>query len=143
MYMLWMFGEQGFHFGGMIMDDRSGQLQAEFQESSRRTAELKVALDLAEGRVPCEGVPHYMLIEEAAHEVGQMVSRMAQQIHMNLLAARQVSVARCPACGGRCELVPKKRTVTSGDGAVELQELKGHCRSCRRDFFPDAGSAGI
>lgn len=138
-----MFGEQGFHFGDMIMDDRCEQLQAEFQESSRRTAELKVELDLAEGKVPREGVPHYNLIEDAAHEVGQMVSRMAQQIHMNLLAARQVSAARCPACGDRCDLVPKKRTVTSGDGAVELQELKGYCRSCRRDFFPDAGSAGI
>ena len=138
-----MFGEQGFHFGGLIMDDRSDQLQAEFQESSRRTAELKVALDLAEGKVPSQGVPHYILIEEAAHEVGQMVSRMAQQIHMNLLAARHVGVARCPECGCECHLESKKRSVVSGDGPVELQELKGHCLVCRRDFFPDAGSAGI
>lgn len=53
------------------MDDRLEQLQAEFQETSRRTAELKVELDLAQGKVPREGVPHYILIEEAAHEVGQ------------------------------------------------------------------------
>ena len=59
------------------MDDRLEQLQAEFQETSRRTAELKVELDLAQGKVPREGVPHYILIEEAAHEEGQMVSRMA------------------------------------------------------------------
>jgi uncharacterized protein with PIN domain len=127
----------------MIMDDRLEQLQAEFQETSRRTAELKVELDLAQGKVPREGVPHYILIEEAAHEVGQMVSRMAQEIHMDQLAARQVSVARCPECGSRCELVPKKRGITSGDGPVALQELKGHCSVCRRDFFPDAGSLGL
>ena len=125
------------------MDDRLEQLQAEFQETSRRTAELKVELDLAQGKVPREGVPHYILIEEAAHEVGQMVSRMAQEIHMDQLAARQVSVARCPECGSRCELVPKKWGITSGDGPVALQELKGHCSVCRRDFFPDAGSLGL
>ena len=125
------------------MDDRLEQLQAEFQETSRRTAELKVELDLAEGKVPREGVPHYILIEEAAHEVGQMVSRMAQEIHMDELAARQVSVARCPSCGCRCDLVPRKRVVTSSDGSVELQELKGHCSVCRRDFFPDAGRLGL
>ena len=125
------------------MDDRLEQLQAEFQETSRRTAEVKVELDLAQGKVPREGVPHYILIEEAAHEVGQMVSRMAQEIHMDQLAARQVSVARCPECGSRCVLVPKKRGITSGDGLVALQELKGHCSVCRRDFFPDAGSLGL
>jgi len=129
--------------GGMIMDDRFERLQAEFQESSRRTAELKVELDLAQGKVPREGVPHYTLIEEAAHEVGQMVSRMAQEIHMNELAARQVGVARCPECGCACHLESKKRAVTSGDGPVALQELKGHCNVCRRDFFPDAGSVGL
>ena len=125
------------------MDDRLEQLQAEFQETSRRTAELKVELDLAQGKVPREGVPHYILIEEAAHEVGQMVSRMAQEIHMDQLADRQVSVARCPECGSRCELDPKKRGITSGDGPVALHELKEHCSVCRRDFFPDAGSLGL
>ena len=124
------------------MDDRLQQLQAEFSQSSRRTAELKVELDYEQGVVERGGIPHYILIERAAHEVGQMVSRLAQEIHMGRLASAQPRRARCPGCGGGCELTPTKRRVTSIDGEVWLPELKGHCPTCRRDFFPAAGSLG-
>lgn len=112
------------------------ELRAELEASMRRSAELKVALDQAEGRVPKTGVPHYMLIENAAHEVGQLLSRMIQQRAVNELVASQLPVAKCPSCGTRCELKPTHREVLSGDGRVELQELVGHCPTCRRDFFP-------
>lgn len=125
------------------MDDRLEQLQAEFSQSSKRTAELKVELDYALGKIVPGSIPHYILIERAAHEVGQMVSRMAQEIHLSRLAGEQPPRARCPGCGGECELTPTKRSVTSIDGEVSLPEPKGHCRKCRRDFFPDAGTSGL
>jgi hypothetical protein len=125
------------------MEDRLEQLQADFSESSRRTAELKVELDYAQGTIVRGSIPHYVLIERAAHEVGQMISRMAQEIHMDRLASEQPLRAKCPGCGGGCELTPTKRRVTSIDGEVSLQELQGHCPKCRRDFFPDAGTVGL
>lgn len=112
------------------------ELQAELEATMRRSAELKVALDQAEGRLPKTGVPHYTLIENAAHEVGQLLSRMIQQQAVNELVAVHVPVAKCPGCGARCKLQPTHREVLSGDGRVELQELVGHCPACRRDFFP-------
>ena len=114
-----------------------------YVEALRRTAELRVQLDLAEGRVPVHGVPHYSVIEDSAHEAGQAVSRMAQQIHMNELTARHIGTATCPTCHTHCELEGVKREVVSGDGEVQLQELKGYCPSCRKAFFPDAGSIGV
>lgn len=125
------------------MDGRLRQLEEEFREASRRTAELKVQLDLASGKIASTGVPHYILIEQAAHEVGQEISRLAQQIHMRELVARELGAARCPGCQRRCPLELKRRTITSIDGPVELEELTGYCPSCRRAFFPSAGSAGF
>jgi hypothetical protein len=111
-------------------------LRKELEASMRRTAELKVELDQAEGRLPKSGVPHYTLIENAAHEVGQLVSRMIQQQAVNELVAACVPVSKCPTCATRCPLQPTQREVLSGDGRVKLQELVGHCPACRRDFFP-------
>ena len=118
------------------MDGGAVELRAEWEASIKRTAALKVELDQAEGRLPKTGVPHYMLIENAAHEVGQLLSRLVQQQTLNELVAGQPSVAKCPGCGTRCALEPTQREVLSGDGRVELQELVGHCPACRRDFFP-------
>jgi hypothetical protein len=50
---------------------------------------------------------------------------------------------RCPGCGTVCSLKPQKRKVKSIDGEVSLQEQKGRCPFCRRDFFPDAGRFGL
>jgi hypothetical protein len=33
--------------------------------------------------------------------------------------------------------------MTSVDGPFEMQELYGHCPSCRRDFFPSSGDPGV
>src|SRR6185503_14236476 len=95
-------------------------LRSELRVSLQRTIELQQALDIAEGRVPNTGVPHYSVIEEAAHRVGQEVSRLVQEKHMSELVARQSTRAKCPECGTRCDLKPKKRKVTSGDGPVQI-----------------------
>lgn len=118
------------------MDDRESRLRERFTELLRQTAEAKVALDRAGGRI--KGIPHYSVIEDAAHEVGQEVSRRVQQMHMRELLADQPSSAKCPKCGRQQPLKLKKRRVTSGDGPVELDELAGDCSHCRRAFFPSA-----
>lgn len=41
------------------MEDRLEQLQAEFSEASRRTAELKVELDYEQGVVERGSIPHF------------------------------------------------------------------------------------
>ena len=123
------------------MDDQRTLLREEYWRLLRKAAELKVSLDRAEGKI--QGVPHYSLIEETAHELGREVSRMVQSMHLNEVVAEYPQTARCPKCETRCTLKRKKRTVVSGDGPVELQEVVGHCPGCRRAFFPAKESAGV
>lgn len=125
------------------MEDRVKQLQAEISLASRRTAELQVELDYEQGKIVKGTIPHYILIERAAHKVGQRVARIAQQIHMDRLASEQPAHVKCPDCGSVCSTTTQRREVASIDGEVLLQEQKGRCPACRRDFFPDAGSLGI
>ncbi len=113
-------------------------LEAEYQKSLARAAELKVQLDRARGMVTEKVVPHYSVIEDAAHAAGMAFSRELQERHMRELSATHVGTARCPGCGERCAVDGAKRKVTSGDGPVELTEPKAHCTSCRRSFFPAA-----
>jgi hypothetical protein len=123
------------------MDDGNGRLREKLAKLLDEAAEAKVALDRAEGRI--KGVPHYSVIEDAAHEVGQQVSRLVQQMHMRELVANQSLSAKCPKCGRQQPLKLKTRRVTSGDGPVELAELAGDCSYCRRTFFPSTGNVGI
>jgi hypothetical protein len=123
------------------MDDGNSALRKKVAKLIREAAEAKVALDLAEGKI--KGVPHYSVIEDTAHELGCEVSRLVQQMHMAELVAHQSLSGKCPQCGGRHTLQPKRRTVTSGDGPVELVELVGDCTCCRRAFFPSAGDTGL
>ena len=88
------------------------------------------------------GVPHYSVIEGRAHELGKQLSREVQQRQMSELAASQATTAKCPGCGAVVGLEARQRDVKSVDGDAALQELVGHCRRCRRDFFPDARDAG-
>lgn len=118
------------------MDGARSTLRTEFELALKRVTQLKVELDQAEGRLPKTDIPHYSVIENAAHEVGQLLSRMVQQEILNELVAAQPPSAKCPTCKRRCSLEPRQRNVLSGDGRVDLQELTGHCPACRRDFFP-------
>ena len=53
------------------MEDRVEQLQRDISEASQRMAELQVELDYEQGKIVRGTIPHYILIERAAHEVGQ------------------------------------------------------------------------
>jgi len=46
--------------------------------------------------------------------------------------------APCPTCGRTCTLERRTREVTVRGGTASLNEPVGHCKRCRRDFFPSA-----
>ena len=46
--------------------------------------------------------------------------------------------APCPTCGKLCQLQRKPRPITVRGGTASLEEVVGHCSTCRRDFFPSA-----
>lgn len=123
------------------MDGEGLRLQKKLADLLREAAEVSVALDRANGTI--QGVPHYSVIEGRAHELGQQLSRQIQERQMAEIVAAQMTKATCPGCGGRRELVPTRRQVTSVDGDVSLRELKGYCPVCRKAFFPDPRDAGV
>jgi hypothetical protein len=123
------------------MDGTTASLKEKLDQLLRQAAEVAVALDQADGTIV--GVPHYSVIEARAHQLGQQLSRQVQARHMGRLTAGAASLAKCPACGTRCQTVPKRRTVRSVDGPLWVEEPVGHCPACRRDFFPPAGDLGL
>jgi hypothetical protein len=123
------------------MDGDPARLRKKLDDLLREAAEVSVALDRADGTI--QGVPHYSVIEGRAHALGRQLSRQIQQRQMAEIVAAQIPKASCPACGRRDEAITTKRTVTSLDGKIALQELEGYCPSCRRAFFPAAGDAGV
>lgn len=122
------------------MDESTARLKEKFEQLMKEAAAAAVALSRADGSI--KGVPHYSVIELHAHQLGRQLSCEIQQQQTIEVATEQTLRAKCPKCGTVCELAGCKRAVTSIDGAVEIQELKGYCRRCRRDFFPATGSIG-
>jgi hypothetical protein len=122
------------------MDGTAAKLKEKLDQLLREAAEVSVALDRADGTIV--GVPHYSVIEARAHELGQELSRRIQTRQMGTIAAQTADTAKCPECGTRCQLVRKKRRISSIDGALMVEEPAGHCPTCRRGFFPPPGSAG-
>jgi uncharacterized protein with PIN domain len=123
------------------MDDRQAALKEKLDHLLREAAEVEVELSRAEGAVV--GIPHYSVIESRAHELGRRLSRKVQQRQMGETAAAAPRMAKCPECKTACQLTENKRPMTSIDGVFEVQELKGHCPVCRRDFFPSSGNIGL
>jgi uncharacterized protein with PIN domain len=123
------------------MDDREKALREKLQRLVNEAAAAAVELDRANGTI--QGVPHYSVIELRAHELGQQLSREIQRRQMAETVAGHSSVARCPTCGARCDAKPKRRSVKSIDGSIELMELEASCPFCRRAFFPSAGENGL
>jgi len=118
------------------MDDRQTVLRKKLDVLLKEAAEVEVELSREEGAI--KGIPHYSVIESRSHELGCQLSREVQQRQMGETAARSAAKMKCPKCGSLCELHEKKRPMTSIDGPFQIQELKGHCPSCRRDFFPSS-----
>ena len=123
------------------MDGTTLDLREKLDMLIHQAAEASVALDRAEGRIV--GVPHYSVIELRAHELGRQLSRKVQALQMSSLAGGGNSTAKCPQCGARCDTAMKKRSVTSIDGSLTIEEPVNHCPACRRDFFPPPGGARL
>jgi hypothetical protein len=122
------------------MEDQRMLLEEKLSRLLSEVAEVEVELSRAEGAIV--GIPHYSVIESRAHQLGRRLSREVQQQQMTEAAVSAAPRAKCPTCGTVCELTAKKRRVTSIDGPLPIQELKGRCPSCRRDFFPASGDLG-
>ena len=82
-------------------------------------------------------------IERAASELGKQLSRETMEQASREVAADGPPQAPCPTCGAVCDVTPRRRTVKSIDGPIELTEAVADCRRCRRSFFPSADGAGI
>lgn len=123
------------------MEDRSGALREKLERLLKEAAEVEVELSQVEGAIV--GIPHYSVIESRAHQLGRQLSREVQQRQMGERSALESRRACCPGCGTSCELREHKRWLTSIDGPLEIQELKGRCPTCRRDFFPSSGGTGV
>jgi hypothetical protein len=123
------------------MDDRQTALEEKLNQLLREAAEVEVELSRRVGAIV--GIPHYSVIESRAHELGRRLSRKVQQRQMGETAAAAPRRAQCPACKTACQLTEKTRPLTSIDGVFEVQELKGRCPVCRRDFFPSSRDFGV
>ena len=122
------------------MDGREEQLREKLGRLLKETAEVSAELQKLDGTQP--EVPHYSLIEKAAHATGQELSRLIQQSRIREVALAGTPQAACPTCGDVCEAAHPRRTVKSIDGPVDVLEPKAHCPRCRRDFFPSTGPTG-
>jgi hypothetical protein len=118
------------------MDAQRTPLQEEKERLLERLAEIEVEQQRQAGMF--KAVPHYSVLEQAAHGLGQELSRVAQRRAAREVAAVSKSTSACPGCGQECSVAMSKRTVTSLDGPVEMIEPVAHCPACRRDFFPSA-----
>jgi hypothetical protein len=98
------------------------------------TARVSVKNDRLDGMI--QGVPRDSIIELHSYEVGRPLNREIQRRHMAAFVNIQVGGARCPALGTSLALEPAQCPVTSIDGAVDLQELEGYCRTISPVFFP-------
>jgi uncharacterized protein with PIN domain len=118
------------------MDGESAELRSKLDRLLDEAAAISVALSRADGTIV--GVPHYSVIEEHAHQLGRRLSRLVQARQSKQAMASQPRQHRCPHCGSICDLEISQRKMTSIDGEMTLPDLVGHCRKCRRDFFPSA-----
>jgi len=118
------------------MDGERAELQSKLERLLDEVAAVSVALSRADGTIT--GVPHSSVIEEHAHQLGRHLSRLVQGRQAQSVATSQPRRHRCPHCQAICDVEIRDRPLTSIDGDVTMSELVGHCRKCRRDFFPSA-----
>lgn len=118
------------------MDGKQAELDAQLDQLLEQAAVIAVALSRADGTI--EGVPHYAVIEEHAHQLGRRLSRLVQTRQTQQLVTSQPRQHRCPHCGSIGDVELSDRQMISIDGNVKMPDLVGHCGKCRRAFFPSA-----
>lgn len=118
------------------MDAQRTALQVEKVRLLQRLAEIEVEQQRLRGTF--DSIPHYTVLEQAAHGLGQELSRLTQQRAACEVAASSPSTAACPQCRQQASIEMSKRTVGSLDGPVEMLEPVAYCPACRRTFFPSA-----
>ncbi len=122
------------------MDAREIARKQEMERLTARLAELMVEEQRAEGVF--ETTPHFSVLEEAGHAMGQRVSRAIQEQSVRETVAQSVATASCPTCDLECPLEQKRRMLQGRDGPIEVLEPCGYCRRCRRSFFPSTDGNG-
>lgn len=123
------------------MDGRRAEATQKLDEALKAAADA--AAELQRLSPEHKGVPHYSIIEQAAHDVGIRLSCLIQRQRIGHVAAEAHPRAACPGCGKLCDVDCQTRVVKSIDGEVEVLEPKACCSRCERDFFPSAERAGI
>lgn len=123
------------------MDAREAARKQEMERLTARLAELMVEQQRAEGVF--ETTPHFSVLEEAGHAMGQRVSRAIQEQSVRETVAQSMATGSCPTCHLECPLEQKQRTLQGREGPVEVLETCGYCRRCRRSFFPSTHGDGI
>ena len=103
-------------------------------------AELMIEEQVEEGVFL--GTPRFSVIEAAAVNLGNQLSRKAQERAAGEIAAGCGSTVPCPTCEWECEVTPKKRNVSSTSGVLEMIEARAYCHKCRRSFFPSESGDG-
>jgi hypothetical protein len=122
------------------MDGTIEPLKEKLDRLMREAAETAADLQAAERGT--RGPVHFSQIEAAAHAVGCALSSGIQERVVREAVADVPPKLPCPQCGQLCKVKFDRRTIQSTDGPVVLLEPECHCRRCRRDFFPSAGSVG-
>jgi len=77
-------------------------------------------------------------MEELAATASKAMVRGAIEALTSDQAKRMPEETPCPICGRACELHTQARPIKVRGGEATLEELVGHCPTCRRDFFPSA-----
>jgi len=77
-------------------------------------------------------------MEELAATASKAMVRGAIETLTSDQAQRMPEEAPCPICGRVCGLRARARPIKVRGGEATLEELAGHCPTCRRDFFPFA-----
>lgn len=116
------------------MDDRMKERVQEFVEQllKEEKSSLRKAQTLLE-------------IENQAIEIGD---ELVRQLANTDLSERSSETAQkeqfsCPTCGRSCaiEKAPEPLILQGKRSEIEYSEPRCHCRSCRRDFFPNGQRA--
>ena len=89
---------------------------------------------------PREGVAVFTVLEDAAVEVGDAVTR---EVLEEELSHCSESDCHCPECGTLgLRKGERRRSIETRRGPVDVTEIECYCRRCRRSFFPSVPRLG-